>query len=224
MKKAAALVARIITVAQQKGGAGKTTLAAHLAVAYSGLRNKVALIDTDPQGSLAQWHSVRAQVFGEGKTGFTFSSVSGWRVRGEIERLKHGHDIVIIDSPPHTETEARSAIRAADIVVVPLQPSPMDVWATTETINICKQEKKPVKMVLNRVNPNARLTEVIAGEMVGLAENWFGNRVVYAGSLMEGKGVTEVAPNSMAAAEVLGLAKEIRDYLNKKAKADTKVA
>lgn len=216
------MVARIITVAQQKGGAGKTTLAAHLAVAYAGMKLKVALIDTDPQGSLAQWHSVREQAFG--KTGFSFSSVSGWRVRSEIERMKHGHDIVIIDSPPHTETEARSAIRAADIVVVPLQPSPMDVWATAETIDICKQEKKPVKMVLNRVNPNARLTEAIAGEMVGLAEHWFGNRVVYAGSLMEGKGVTEAAPNSTAAAEVLGLAKEIRDYLHKKAKADSKAA
>lgn len=210
------MVARIITIAQQKGGAGKTTLAAHLAVAYTGMRQKVALIDTDPQGSLTQWHNVRERLYGEGKTGLGFASISGWRVKSEIDRMKHHYDILIIDSPPHTEAEARTVIRAADIVVVPLQPSPMDVWATAETIQICKQEKKPVKMVLNRVNPQTKLTEAIAGEMVGLAGHWFGNRVVYAGSLMQGKGVTEAAPTSIAAQEVIGLAREIRDYLTRK--------
>ena len=213
------MVARIITVAQQKGGAGKTTLAAHLAVAYAGQRQKIALIDTDPQGSLTQWHSVREQVLGVGRTGFTFASVSGWRVRSEIERLKHGHDWVIIDSPPHTETEARSAIRAADMVVVPLQPSPMDVWATSTTIQICKQEKVPVKMVLNRVHPQAKLTQAISGEMVGLAGSRFGNRVIFAGSLMHGLGVTEAAPSGLAADEVRALAKEILDYVSKPVRA-----
>lgn len=212
------MVARIITIAQQKGGAGKTTLAAHLAVAYAGIRQKVAIIDIDPQGSLTQWYRVREQLLGQPHTGMHFVAISGWRVRSEIERLRHHYDVVLIDSPPHTQTEARTAIRAADIVVVPLQPSPMDVWATAETIEICKQEKKPVKMVLNRVNPHTKLSEAIAGEMIGLAENWFGNRVIFAGALMQGKGVTEAAPHSIAAEEVLGLAREISAYLHKKAK------
>ena len=210
------MVARIITIAQQKGGAGKTTLAAHLAVAYAGMKHKVAIIDTDPQGSLTQWYRVRERVLGEGETGLGFAAISGWRVRSEIERMKHLYDYVIIDSPPHTEAEARTVIRAADLIVVPLQPSPMDVWATAETINICKQEKKPVKMVLNRVNPRTQLSEAIAGEMVGLAGTWFGNRVVFAGSLMQGKGVTEVASSSLAAQEVVALAREIRDYMTRK--------
>ena len=211
------MVARIITIAQQKGGAGKTTMAAHLAVAWAASgRRKVAIIDTDPQGSLTQWHNVREARMGEGVTNLTFSAISGWRVRSEIDRLSRTHDLIIVDSPPHTDAEARTAIRAADLVVVPLQPSPMDVWATSATIQICKQERVPVKMVLNRVNPQAKLTGAISGEMVGLTANRFGNRVIFAGALMQGYGVTEAQPNSLAAEEVRALAQEIITYLNKK--------
>jgi chromosome partitioning protein len=212
------VVAKIITIAQQKGGAGKTTMAAHLAVAWSASgRRRVAIIDIDPQGSLTQWHKVREQRMGEGNTSLTFAAISGWRVRSEIDRLARTHDIIIIDSPPHTDAEARTAIRAADLVVIPLQPSPMDVWATGATINICKQERVPVKMVLNRVHPQAKLTEAISGDMIGLTANRFGNRVAFAGSLMQGYGVTEAQPNSLAADEVRALAKEVMDYLNRKA-------
>lgn len=179
------MVARIITIAQQKGGAGKTTMAAHLAVAWAASgRRKVAIIDTDPQGSLTQWHKVREERLAGEASNLTFAAISGWRVRSEIDRLKHTHDLVIIDSPPHTDAEARTAIRAADLVVIPLQPSPMDVWATSATIQICKQERVPVKMVLNRVHPQAKLTEAISGEMIGLTANRFGNRVIFAGSMM----------------------------------------
>lgn len=219
------MVARVITIAQQKGGAGKTTMAAHLAVAWAASgRNKVAIVDIDPQGSLTQWYNVRASRMGEESTGLTFAAISGWRVRSELDRLRHTHDIIVIDSPPHTDAEARTAIRAADLVVVPLQPSPMDVWATSATINVCKQERVPVKMVLNRVPATARITEAVSGEMVGLTANRFGNRVVFAGSLMQGKGVTEADTNSIAAEEVRALAKEIMQYLNRKRAEQRKTA
>ncbi len=214
------MVARVITVAQQKGGAGKTTMAAHLAVAWANQKRKVAIVDTDPQGSLTQWYKVRQSVLDD-STGITFAAISGWRVRSEIDRLKHTHDIIVVDSPPHTDAEARTAIRCADLVVIPLQPSPMDVWATSATIQICKQEKVPVKMVLNRVHPQAKLTAAISGDMVGLTANRFGNRVIFAGSLLHGLGVTEADANSTAAEEVRALAKEIWNYLNRKA-ADAK--
>lgn len=211
------MVAKIITIAQQKGGAGKTTMAAHLAVAWSSSgRRKVAIVDIDPQGSLTQWYKVRSARLGEDETDLTFAAISGWRVRSEIDRLRHTHDLIVIDSPPHTDAEARTAIRAADLVVIPLQPSPMDVWATSATIQICKQERVPVKMVLNRVNPQSKLTEAISGEMIGLTANRFGNRVIFAGALMHGLGVTEAQPNSLAADEVRALAKEISAYLNRK--------
>ena len=211
------MVAKVITVAQQKGGAGKTTMATHLAVAWaSSGKRRVAVVDIDPQGSLSHWYKVREVRLGEDGTNLTFAAISGWRVRSELDRLKHTHDLIVIDSPPHTDAEARTAIRAADLVVIPLQPSPMDVWATSATIQICKQERVPVKMVLNRVHPQAKLTEALSGDMIGLTANRFGNRVIFAGALMHGLGVTEAQPNSIAADEVRALAKEIMAYLNRK--------
>src|SRR3981081_4464202 len=106
----------VITIAQQKGGAGKTTLAAHLAIAWAGQGGSVALIDIDPQGSLASWHAPRAYGVA-GKSGIAFAAITGWRTAAEVERRARDHDIVVIDSPPHAETEARPAVRAAKLIL-----------------------------------------------------------------------------------------------------------
>ena len=202
-------MSKVITIAQQKGGAGKTTVAAHLAVALVQKGNRVAVLDIDPHGSLSHWHSIRETRYGEGYTGLTFAAVSGWRVGSEVSRLRKSCDFIIIDSPPHTETEARTAIRAADFILIPVQPSPTDLWATKPTLELAKAEKVPVKVLLNRVSANSKLAVKIAEELSELAETTLGNRVVFASSLMEGRGVTEVDPNSAAATEIKSLVKEI---------------
>jgi len=202
-------MAKVITIAQQKGGAGKTTVAAHIAVALSQKGNRVAVIDIDPQGSLSYWHSLREKKLGEGYTGLIFNSLSGWRVASEISRLKKQCDFIIVDSPPHTETEARTAIRSADLVVVPVQPSPTDLWATQATLSLAKAEKVPVKVLMNRVPANSRLAQTIAAELPELASATLGNRVLFAAALMEGRCATEVEPSSIAAHEVKELVKEI---------------
>jgi chromosome partitioning protein len=203
----------VITIAQQKGGAGKTTLAAHLAVAWAGQGRRVALVDIDPQGSLAAWHAVRAEVLGAGKTGLDFTAITGWRTAAEVERRTRDHDIVVIDSPPHAETEARLAVRAANLLLVPVQPSPMDVWATRPTLDLATQEKVPVLLVLNRVRPRANLTEAMAEKLAGLgagvAASRIGNRVALATAMTEGRGITEADPGSRAGAEITALAVEI---------------
>lgn len=202
----------VITIAQQKGGAGKTTLTAHLAVSLSQRGFRVGLIDIDPQGSLSYWHKLREERFGEDYTGLTFAAVSGWRVGSEISRMRNSHDFILIDSPPHVETEARTAIRNAELVLIPVQPSPTDLWATQGTIDLAEADKVEAKIVLNRVPPKARLAETIAGSLTHLAKSRLGNRVLFASTLLEGKGVTEVAPTSPAALEVKALTKEVLKY------------
>jgi chromosome partitioning protein len=203
----------VITIAQQKGGAGKTTLAAHLALAWAGQGKRVALVDIDPQGSLGAWHQVREAALGAGKTGLDFAAITGWRTAAEVERRARDHDIVLIDSPPHAETEARLAVRAAGLILVPVQPSPMDVWATKPTLDLAKAEKVPVLLVLNRVPPRANLTETMLGVLAELgakvADSRIGNRVALANSMVEGRGVTESEPGSRAGQEVAALAAEI---------------
>jgi len=202
-------MAKVITIAQQKGGAGKTTVATHIALALSQKGNRVAVIDIDPQGSLSHWHRLREERFGEGYTGLIFNTLSGWRVGSEISHLRKQCDFIVVDSPPHTETEARTAIRSADLVVVPVQPSPTDLWATKATLDLARNEKVPVKVVMNRVPANSRLALAIAAELPELAETTLGNRVAFAASLMEGRTATETDPTSVASQEVKALVKEI---------------
>lgn len=202
-------MSKVITIAQQKGGAGKTTVAAHLAVALAQKGNRVAILDIDPQGSLSHWHSIREKRFGEGYTGLTHVAVSGWRVASEVSRMRKQADFIIIDSPPHTETEARTAIRAADLIIIPVQPSPTDLWATKPTLELANAEKVPVRVLLNRVSANSKIAAKIADELADLADTTLGNRVLFASALMEGRGVTEAEPNSAAANEMKNLVKEV---------------
>lgn len=209
--------ASIFTVAQQKGGAGKTTLAAHLAVAWTAAGKRVAILDIDPQQSLTIWYRLREQAMGDAGAGLLANQVHGWRVAREVDRLAREHDIVLVDSPPHAETEARVAIRAADLVLVPVQPSPMDIWATRPTLDLAWEERKQPVVVLNRVPPRANLTERMRAHLdetgARIANATLGNRVVYASALAEGRAVGEVQPSSRATKEVGALARELLEMV-----------
>ncbi|HET8726594.1 MAG TPA: ParA family partition ATPase [Alphaproteobacteria bacterium] len=202
----------VITVAQQKGGAGKTTLVAHLAVAFRQAGRSVATIDIDPQGSLTRWQEARAERL-NGATAIPHSRINGWRAAGEVEKLARAHDLVLVDSPPHMETEARIAVRAARLVIVPVQPSPMDFWATRPTLDMAAAEKVPAILVLNRVPPRARLADDLIARIAELgapvADSRIGNRTAFAGALLVGLGVSEAARRTQAAEEIEALAAEI---------------
>jgi len=204
--------AKVLCVTQQKGGAGKTTLCAHLAVALAAGRCDVTVIDIDPQQSLATWYRKREDLFGD-DDGLDVEVVAELRRSSQIGKLARKRDIVLIDCPPHAGNEAKIAVRSADLVVVPVQPSPMDIWATRPTLNLAAREGKPVLMVLNRVPARANLTDDMLAEAkaygVKVARTRVGNRVLFAGALNEGLTAGEMVPNGRAASEISRLAREI---------------
>lgn len=204
---------RVITIAQQKGGAGKTTLAIHLALAWAAAGKRVSIVDIDPQASLTSWFRLRQEQLYPSATPVRAAALSGWRVAAEVERLAREHEIVLIDSPPHAETEARIAVRAGQLVLVPVQPSPIDLWATKPILDLARAEKTPALLVLNRVPARAKLTGVLrdafAALDVPLADTQIGNRVALAAAINEGQGILEYEPASAAAREINALAEEV---------------
>jgi chromosome partitioning protein len=205
------MAARIVAVAQRKGGAGKTTVVAQLGVAWALAGHRVVLLDVDPQGSLTAWAKLREEL--RPGAAPTIIAVQGWRLATEIDRQRAGHDLILIDTPPHAETDARVAIRAADLIVVPLQPSPMDLWATGATLDLIRQEKRRAMLLLNRLPARSNMIgfsrERIAQENLPLSAAALGNRTAFAASMAEGAAVSETEPHGPAAEEVAALAAEI---------------
>ena len=209
-------MAVVITVAQQKGGTGKTTLAANLAAAFAPSR-RVALLDIDPQNSLGRWHSLRRARLQQAAA-LAFSDIAGWRLPAELERLQRDHDVVLIDSPPQLDTDARVAVRAADLVLVPIQPSMPDVWAAEGTLRLAAEERRPAHLMFNRTPPTSKLRDAIAADLAGrrlpLLRSTLGNRAGFAHAFAAGLGVTEAAPRSTAAAELRALLAELLELMD----------
>jgi len=207
--------AKIVTIAQQKGGAGKTTVVAQLAATYASQKKNVALVDIDPQASLTSWFAERKRTQGEDNR-IVLSSVGGWRLKNELDRLQQDFDVILVDAPPHAQTEANIAIRYADLLVIPVQPSPMDVWATDPTFKQAKKEKTAATVLLNRVPPRGKLLDKIKAMLEEderpMLNATLGNRVAFAASMIDGLGVIESEKRSLAAKEIKTLAQEIWGY------------
>ena len=203
----------VVSIAQQKGGAGKTTLAIQLGVAWLTMGKRVAMLDIDPQASLFTWFNLRRRRLGDGEGGLVVQGLSGWRLGSELGRMRREFDLVLVDSPPHAETDARSAIRAADLVLLPCQPNALDLWSSKATLDLAQAAGTDALLVLNRVPPRGRAADAIRGEIEG--ERWplavasLGNRQAFAASIGEGRGVAETAPRSPAGQEIAALAAEV---------------
>ena len=206
------MAGKIITVAQHKGGAGKTTLSTQISATLAKDGAKVLLLDLDPQGSSTEWFHAREATLGDKNT-ISHSKLQGWRLMRELKNYTQDYDYVVIDTPPHADSESSISIRMADLVLIPIQPSPLDIWASAPTLKLVLEEKRSLMIVLNRVPSKSKLNTTIMEklEAMGIPVSYqaLSNRVSYAASIMMGLGVVEYEPKSLAAHEMHGLVAEI---------------
>ena len=207
------MLSKVITIAQQKGGTGKTTLAVHLALAFIKYHNlKLAIIDTDPQGSLGKWFMIRTdKKLSNGN--LTFKTASLWGAQYESKTLKNDHDVVIIDTPPKIESDARPSIEAADLVLIPMSASHVDFWATGAIVDIAKQANKKILIQINRANQRSKLisktNDFIKSLKLSSTKTIIGHRQIYAASMGEGKTAVEKQKKSNAVEEIKQLSEQI---------------
>jgi len=207
-------MALVYAVVQQKGGAGKTTLVANLAAAWADTC-RVAVIDVDPQRSLSRWHRLRS-ARDPAPAPVTLAEVAGWRLSAEIDRHRRAYDVVLVDTPAQLDLGGRLAVRGADLVLVPVQPSVADLWATEGTAEVAAAERRSLLVILNRVGSSPKLRDLVATELAAqkraLAAAMLGNRTAFAASFAVGLGVSEAVPRSLASREIMALRDEISGH------------
>lgn len=197
----------VITFAQQKGGAGKTTVVAHLAAAWAEAGRSVALIDLDPQQSLTRWARLRND------PAIALIESKDYRAGGDIKAAKRSHDFVLVDCPGAASSLLENAMRESDLVVAPCQPSVMDVWALESVAATAARLKRPLRILLNRMPPRlGSLDEVLAAlgdNRALLLATQIGNRNGFSKAMLDGRTAAELAARSTAAAETYGLRAEL---------------
>jgi len=204
----------VIVCASQKGGSGKTTLSGHLAVEASRAgAGEIALIDTDPQGSLAAWWNARnapTPHFVKAGMADLDEALTGLH--------QAGIKIAVIDTPPAITQSISRVVAHADMVIIPTRPSPHDLRAVGATVDIAERHGKPVIFVINAATPRARITgesAVALSQHGTVAPITIHHRVDFAASMIDGRTVGEVVPNSQSAKEMKDLWFYIQDRLSR---------
>jgi chromosome partitioning protein len=203
----------IISIQNQKGGVGKTTLATHISHALSLIDGKVLLVDADPQGSARDWAAARAN-----EPSFTVIGLDRPIIHRDLPSMAENYNHVVIDGPPRVSELARSAIAAADLVLIPVQPSPYDVWAAQEVIGLIKEasvfkEKLKAVFAINRKITNTAIGRDVLKALeefdIPVLRSQVCQRVPFAESAATGQTVLETDPKGQAAKEIMAMTEEI---------------
>jgi chromosome partitioning protein len=192
---------KTLAIVSRKGGAGKTTLTVHLAVAAEALGIATAVFDLDPQASAALWADHRGDQFP------AVRPAQGPRLSVLLDQARaQDADLVILDTPPEADAIATDAANHADAILIPCRPSPLDLDAIPATVRIARNSGKPFFVVINAAPVQGSETEetriALAGAGVEVAPVALHQRKAYASRMQEGRTAAEIEPKGKAAAEI----------------------
>jgi len=202
----------IISLVNQKGGVGKTTIAVNLASCLSERGHQTLLVDADPQGSVLQWQSV------SNDQRFEIIHRPSATLLGDRKAMTKGHDHVVIDAPPAIGEITKAVLALSDLAIIPIGPSPLDIWSSKETLALFAEARKRHrhlkpkllicrKIVGTRIGREAR--EALETYGVELFESEISQRIAFVEAMISGRSVLDHAPHSEAAAEIRQLCEEI---------------
>jgi len=207
----------VIAVLNQKGGAGKTTLSTNIATELYRQGAKVLLVDSDPQGSARDWNAA-----GEDNP-VPVVGLDRPTLAKDLSAVSQGYDVVVIDGAPQIKDLAAAAIRVADAVLIPVQPSPYDIWAAADLVELIKirqeilEGKLQAAFVVSRAIQNTRLCKEVFEALRGYSMDIFAastsQRVAYAASAAEGLSVYDTNDNK-AKQEITNIVKELMQWVN----------
>lgn len=202
----------IVSLINQKGGVGKTTVAINLASGLAESGRQILVVDSDPQGSVIQWQSIAAA------KEFEAVHLPNPQLKRELKSLSRRYDHTVIDSPPAIEEITRSAIELSSLAIIPIAPSPLDIWSSKETIDLVKMlgkryRKLSSKLLIYRKIPGTRLGKEARDAMrsydLDILSTEISQRIVFVEAMIAGLSVLKYAPKSIAADEIRSLCQEI---------------
>ena len=208
----------IVAILNQKGGVGKTTLCTHLARAFQLRKHQILLVDSDPQGSARDWHAANE------KNPVPVVALDRPTLHRDLRKITSGYDWVLIDGAPQVHDLAISAIKIADIVLIPVQPSPYDVWATSELVELIQQRQElasgrpKTSFVISRQIRGTRLAADVQQALddygFPVLEGRTTQRVIFAHSAAQGSTALDQEPEGPAAREIQNIANELEEMAN----------
>jgi chromosome partitioning protein len=206
----------VVAVLNQKGGVGKTTLATNLARSLHLADAKVLLVDSDPQGSARDWHAAS-----DGQL-INVVGLDRPTLDKDLKAVEAGYDWLIIDGAPQAHNLTVAAIKAADIILIPVQPSPYDIWGTSDVVDLVKQRQEVTEgrpraaFVVSRRIQGTKIGDEIRNALASYDLPVFGSgttqRVIYANSAATGTTVLDTDPNGPAAEEIRALTQELKEF------------